>query len=170
MKKVRNIFGTVPKSNRKIGDRSKIDTPNMVSGFTRTGQAHQIWNTWGTKHDIYIYLFKIWECLFRNSNLSYMRNIGVDIGWLKNSLKNQSIVLRFASFPVVDWFCLFIDLWVLTFPLEDCSVFGNFVITLICRSMLWCISSLCISMDNYLEDCKYMVFYFRYIFIVHDNT
>ena len=28
-------------------------------------------------------------------------------------------------------FCLFIDLWVLTFPLEDCSVFGNFAITLI---------------------------------------
>ena len=37
----------------------------------------------------------------------------------------------FPSFPVVDWFCLFIDLWVLLFPLEDCSVFGNFVITLI---------------------------------------
>ena len=34
------------------------------------------------------------------------------------------------SFPVVDWFCLFIYLWVLTFPLEDCSEFGNFVITL----------------------------------------
>ena len=31
----------------------------------------------------------------------------------------------------VDWFCLFIYLWVLTFPLEDCSEFGNFVITLI---------------------------------------
>ena len=37
----------------------------------------------------------------------------------------------FPSFPVVDWFCLFVDLWVLPFPLEDCSVFGNFVITLI---------------------------------------
>jgi hypothetical protein len=37
----------------------------------------------------------------------------------------------FHSFPVVDWFCLFISLWVLTFPLEDCSEFGNFVITLI---------------------------------------
>ena len=32
---------------------------------------------------------------------------------------------------VVDWFCLFIYLWVLTFPLQDCSEFGNFVITLI---------------------------------------
>ena len=37
----------------------------------------------------------------------------------------------FHSFPVVDWICLFINLWVLTFPLEDCSEFGNFVITLI---------------------------------------
>ena len=37
----------------------------------------------------------------------------------------------FPSFPVVDWFCLFVDLWVLPFCLEDCSVFGNFVITLI---------------------------------------
>jgi hypothetical protein len=36
----------------------------------------------------------------------------------------------FHSFPVVDWFCLFINLWVLTFPLEDCSEFGNVVITL----------------------------------------
>jgi hypothetical protein len=35
------------------------------------------------------------------------------------------------GFPVIDWFCLFI--WVLTFPLEDCSEFGNFVITLIHR-------------------------------------
>jgi membrane-bound metal-dependent hydrolase YbcI (DUF457 family) len=37
----------------------------------------------------------------------------------------------FHSFLVVDWFCLFIYLWVWTFPLEDCSEFGNFVITLI---------------------------------------
>jgi len=37
----------------------------------------------------------------------------------------------FHSFPVVDWFCLFIYLWVLTYPLEDCSEFGNFAITLI---------------------------------------
>jgi hypothetical protein len=37
----------------------------------------------------------------------------------------------FHSFAVVDRFCLFIYLWVLTFPLEDCSEFGNFVITLI---------------------------------------
>jgi hypothetical protein len=35
-----------------------------------------------------------------------------------------------CSFPVVDWLCLFVDLWVVPFPLEDWSVFGNFVITL----------------------------------------
>jgi hypothetical protein len=39
--------------------------------------------------------------------------------------------LRFPSFPVVNWFCLFMYVWVLTFPLEDCTEFGNFVITLI---------------------------------------
>ena len=39
----------------------------------------------------------------------------------------------FPSFPVVDWFCLFVDLRVLPFPLEDCSVFGNFFITLISK-------------------------------------
>jgi hypothetical protein len=38
--------------------------------------------------------------------------------------------LRFPSFPIVKWFFLFVDLWVLPFPLEDCSVFCNFVITL----------------------------------------
>ena len=43
-----------------------------------------------------------------------------------------TLVLFFVvSFPVVDWFCPFVNLWVLPFPLEDCSVFGNFVITLI---------------------------------------
>ena len=43
----------------------------------------------------------------------------------------------FHSFPVVDWFCLFIYLWVLIFPLEDCSEFGNFVITLIYLSNIF---------------------------------
>ena len=37
----------------------------------------------------------------------------------------------FPSFPVVNGFCLFLDLWVLPFSLEDCLVFGNFVITII---------------------------------------
>jgi hypothetical protein len=36
----------------------------------------------------------------------------------------------FPSFPIVDWFCLFIYSWVLTFPLEDYLEFSNFVITL----------------------------------------
>ena len=37
----------------------------------------------------------------------------------------------FPSFSVVDWFFLFIYIWVLNFPLEDCSELGNFVIILI---------------------------------------
>ena len=43
----------------------------------------------------------------------------------------------FHSFPVVDWFCLCIYLWVLTFPLLNCSDFGNFVITLIYLNILF---------------------------------
>ena len=54
----------------------------------------------------------------------------------------------FPSFPVVDWFCLFVDLWVLPFPLEDCSVFGNFVIALIFRSVF---NGVC--MDQSLFSC-----------------
>jgi len=50
--------------------------------------------------------------------------------------------LRFPSFPVVDWFCLFVDLWVLIFPLGDCSVFGNFVITLMLRQVLTFVTKL----------------------------
>ena len=31
----------------------------------------------------------------------------------------QNEICRFSSFSIVDWFCLFVDLWVLPFPLED---------------------------------------------------
>lgn len=34
------------------------------------------------------------------------------------------------SFPIVYWFYLFADSWVSPFLLEDCTVFGTFVITL----------------------------------------
>ena len=37
----------------------------------------------------------------------------------------------FPSFPGFDWYCLFVYLWVLPFPLEDCSVLDNLFITLI---------------------------------------
>jgi hypothetical protein len=33
-------------------------------------------------------------------------------------------------------FCLFADLRVLPFPLKDCSVFGNFVIALVCNPFI----------------------------------
>jgi hypothetical protein len=61
--------------------------------------------------------YKVRKCIFSTKS---NRNASIKSG-----------PLRFPSFPVVDWFCLFVDLWVLPFPLEDCSVFGNFVITLI---------------------------------------
>jgi hypothetical protein len=47
----------------------------------------------------------------------------------QNSLKSAKVTYDWE--PMVDWFYLFVDLWVLPFPLEDYSVFGNFVITLI---------------------------------------
>ena len=52
----------------------------------------------------------------------------------KLSISLEMPVPSFPSFPVVDWFCLFVDSWVLSFSLEDYSVFGNFVITLICST------------------------------------
>ena len=39
--------------------------------------------------------------------------------------------LQFSQFSGCSLICLFIYLWVLTFPLGDCSEFGNFCITLI---------------------------------------
>ena len=63
----------------------------------------------------------------------------------------------FHSFPVVDWFCLFIYLWVLTFPLKDCSKFGNFVITLIYLISMCNTIAFRHVVDNYLKSlfgCK----------------
>jgi hypothetical protein len=48
--------------------------------------------------------------------------------------------LRFSQFSGCWLICLFIYLLVLTFPLEDCSEFGNFVITLINLITLYDIS------------------------------
>jgi hypothetical protein len=46
--------------------------------------------------------------------------------WMTSCLNND-----YLNPYLYNWFCLFVDLWVLPFPLKDCSVFGNFVITLI---------------------------------------
>ena len=62
----------------------------------------------------------------------------------------------FHSFPVVDWFCLFIYLWVLTFPLLDCSEFGNFIITLIERRR-----AMPIKLDIYVFICNIAVLSIR---------
>jgi hypothetical protein len=56
--------------------------------------------------------------------------------FFRNACTNYQVrVITVFRFPVVDWFCLFIYLWVLTFPLQDCSEFGNFVITLMYYSI-----------------------------------
>ena len=64
----------------------------------------------------------------------------------------------FHSFSVVDWFCLFIYLWVLTFPLEDCSEFGNFVITLIalfvCLLFVWFFSCINLQRMNWKKNVQ----------------
>ena len=52
--------------------------------------------------------------------------------------------LRFSQFSG-GWLILSVyNLWVLTFPLEDCSEFGNFVITLFLCSVWWTLDCLSI--------------------------
>ena len=58
----------------------------------------------------------------------------------------------FPSFPVVDWFCLFIDLLLLPFPLEDCSVFGNFVFTLISYTSYEWVSDCCLTSGEHIPN------------------
>ena len=81
--------------------------------------------------------------LFKGSNnlVQIYRSFAITGNYWRRNFSKYGISLEmpvpsqghygFHSFPVVDWFCLFIYLWVLTFPLLDCSEFGNFVITLI---------------------------------------
>ena len=64
------------------------------------------------------------------SNIPVTPAYGVYISQLEIPVPSQGHC-GYLSFPVVDWFCLFVDLWALPFPLEDCLLFGNFVITLI---------------------------------------
>ena len=63
----------------------------------------------------------------------------------------------FHSFPVVDWFCQFMYLWVLTFPLEDCSEFGNCVISLIYRKYrIW---------DLFCQSRSHMFIIIRFVIV-----
>jgi hypothetical protein len=78
----------------------------------------------------------------------------------------------FHSFPVVDWFCLFIYLWVLTFPLKGCSEFGNFVITLIFNMFRLCtvfvyILKMCTSYYGLIEDFVHIltVYFFNCLYV-----
>jgi hypothetical protein len=60
-------------------------------------------------------IFIHFHCLKSDSTHHFFRNVCTKSG-----------SLRFSQFSVVDWFCLFIYLWVLTFPLLGCSEFGFF--------------------------------------------
>ena len=93
--------------------------------------------------------------------------IGQPLHFFRNAcIKSGS--LRFSQFPVVDWFCLFIHLWVLTLPLEDCSEFGNFVITLteyLYHRWPW-IYSFCHQHIPALLPCYSLIYYFAILTIV----
>jgi hypothetical protein len=66
---------------------------------------------------------------YKNKNEYWQRSCLANI-IIYGKFDNYLFLDLFSQFSVVDWFCLFIYLWVLTFPLLDCSEFGNFVITL----------------------------------------
>ena len=83
-------------------------------------------------------LLIFWILQRQTSRLQFLNNVLIKLRLSPLNLIQPTISLEmpvpsqghygFYSFPVVDWF---IYLWVLTFPLADCSEFGNFVITLI---------------------------------------
>jgi hypothetical protein len=64
------------------------------------------------------------------------RKIWFNPPFLWKCLYQVRAIAVFTVFRLLtDFVCLLTDLWVLPFPLEDCSVFGNFVITLIYWSL-----------------------------------
>jgi hypothetical protein len=97
--------------------------------------------------------------------------VSIIIGQLLHFFRNACIKsgsLRFHIFPVVDWFCLFIYLWVLTLPLEDCSEFGYFVITFteyLYHRWPW-ICSFCHQHSPALLPCYSLIYYFAMLTIV----
>jgi hypothetical protein len=97
--------------------------------------------------------------------------VSIIIGQLLHFFRNACIKsgsLRFHSFPVVDWFCLFIHLWVLTLPLEICSEFDNFGITLteyLYHRWPW-IYSFCHQHIPALLPCYSLIYYFAMLTIV----
>jgi hypothetical protein len=64
---------------------------------------------------------------------------------LLSSLQRQNI---FRQDPGCWLICLFVDIWVLPFPLEDFSVFGNFVVTLIGIYCWQCERNISININN----------------------
>jgi hypothetical protein len=79
----------------------------------------------------------LWKCLYQvrkkaSRQLNVLKRIGQHLTKLgRLTIYCSFIMSNFNYCPIVWHFCLFVNLWVLPFPLEVCSVFGNFVITLI---------------------------------------
>jgi hypothetical protein len=88
--------------------------------------------------------------------------------FLSKSLSQVRVITVSHSFPVVDWFCLFIYLWIMTFPLEDCSEFGNFVITLIFSELQLLITPLVSLSFSYISNIRYLLYMYKR-YIVFDN-
>jgi hypothetical protein len=95
-------------------------------------------------HDFYFITLAHWQNMYspqENSSLCVkFQPTSLSKIYLKYHLIQPTISLEmpvpsqghygFHSFPVVDWFCLFIYLWVLTFPFEDYSEFGILLLLL----------------------------------------
>ena len=73
-------------------------------------------------------------CYSDNRNLWTVMKVGDLAPWnliqpnisLEMPVPNQGHC-DFPNFPVVDWFCMFVDLWVFTFPFEDYPYLLNFL-------------------------------------------
>ena len=101
--------------------------------WDRRGRNHKVV---GYTTTLAISTYHHWSCEFESRSWWSVLNTTVcdliqPINSLEMPVPSQSHC-DFPSFSVVNWLCLFVDIWVLPFPLEDCLVYGNFVITLIC--------------------------------------
>ena len=84
---------------------------------------------WSFNYESNVYRYNkiLIDCVFGNSKFDVPSTMTIDLGFaLVNSQCLGDNKLAIPSYPVNKYI---IYLWVLTFPLEDCSEFGNFVIT-----------------------------------------
>ena len=136
----RKIMSTTGSKNRQT-IMSTTSSCNGLSEYNLDARVHLV------IHAVFGFLQ---ICSFWRKKNSYRDYGGVCDFWSTNEniVKDYSVSIQiptislempvpsqghygFHSFSLVDWFCLFIYLCVFTFPLEDCSQFGNFVITFI---------------------------------------